>query len=49
MRDHAGNPAIVRFGRKTGEHYVQTEIDGKATGWRADFRDGLWRVTDKSK
>lgn len=49
VRDHAGNPAIVRFGRKTGEHYVQTEIDGKATGWRADFRDGLWRVTDKSK
>jgi DNA topoisomerase-1 len=48
-RDPAGNPAVVRFGRKTGEHYVQTEVDGKPTGWRADFRDGLWRVTDKAK
>jgi len=48
-RDPAGNPAVVRFGRKTGEHYVQTEVDGKPTGWRADFRDGLWRVTDKTK
>ena len=49
QRDPAGNLALIRFGRKTGEHYVQTEIDGKATGWRADFRDGLWQVTDKSK
>ncbi|MGB5145718.1 MAG: type I DNA topoisomerase [Porticoccaceae bacterium] len=49
VRDPSGNPAVVRFGRKTGEHYVQTEVDGKPTGWRADFRDGLWQVTDKSK
>lgn len=49
VRDPAGHHTVIRFGRKTGEHYVQTELDGKATGWRADFQDGQWRVTDKSK
>ncbi len=48
-RDPAGNRAMIRFSRKTGTQYVQTEVDGKATGWRADYRDGRWVVTDKSK
>lgn len=48
-RDHANNPAMVRFSRKTGTQYVQTEVDGKATGWRADYRDGRWVISDKSK
>ena len=41
-RDPDGNPAKVRFLRKTKEQYVMTEIDKKATGWRAYYRDGKW-------
>jgi DNA topoisomerase-1 len=48
-RDPDGNPAVIRFSRKTGAQYVQTEVGGKATGWRADFRDGRWVVSDKRK
>jgi DNA topoisomerase-1 len=40
--DRAGNKAVVRFLRKTREQYVMTEVDGKATGWRAYYRDGKW-------
>ncbi|WP_445939674.1 hypothetical protein, partial [Pseudomonas sp.] len=32
----------------TKEQYVQTEVDGKATGWRAFFDGGKWKVEDKS-
>ena len=39
------NPSIVRYSRKTKEQYVQTEIDGKATGWKAHFVDGKWVET----
>jgi DNA topoisomerase-1 len=42
QRDHEGNAAIVRFSRKTREQYVQTEIDGKPTGWRAFYANGKW-------
>jgi DNA topoisomerase-1 len=42
--DADGNAAIVRFSRKTGEHYLASEVDGKQTGWRAFFRDGAWQV-----
>jgi DNA topoisomerase I len=40
--DPKGNPSIVRFARKTKEQYVQSEIDGKATGWKAFYQDGKW-------
>jgi DNA topoisomerase-1 len=41
--DPDGRRSMVRFGRKTKEHYVTTENDeGKPTGWRADFADGKW-------
>jgi DNA topoisomerase-1 len=40
--DPAGNPAIIRFLRKTREQYVTSEVDGKASHWRAYFRDGHW-------
>jgi len=40
--DPQGNPAMVRFLRKTKEQYVMTEVDGKATGWRATYHDGKW-------
>jgi DNA topoisomerase-1 len=40
--DRDGNKAIIRFLRKSREQYVMTEVDGKATGWRATFQDGKW-------
>ncbi len=40
---------VVRFSRKTQEQYVQSEIDGKPTGWRAFYRDREWQVEDKRK
>lgn len=41
-RDPVGNLATVRFLRKTKEQYVMTEVEKKATGWRAYYRDGKW-------
>ncbi len=38
--DKDGNPAQVRFSRKTKEQYVMTEIDGKPTGWKAFYHQG---------
>jgi DNA topoisomerase-1 len=40
--DPEGRPAIVRFARKTKEQYVTSEVDHKATGWRASYQDGRW-------
>ena len=40
--DPQGRPAIVRFSRKAGEQYVTSEENGKATRWRAVYRDGRW-------
>lgn len=42
--DNDGNKTIVRYSRKTKEQYVQTEIDGKATGWKAFYDQGKWKV-----
>ncbi len=41
-KDHKGRPTLVRFLRKTKEQYVMSEVDRKATGWRAYYRDGKW-------
>ncbi len=41
-QDPEGNLSVVRYSRKTKEQYVMTEINGKATGWRAFYRDGAW-------
>ena len=43
--DDAGNKTMVRYSRKTKEQYVQTEIDKKATGWKAFYNDGKWEIT----
>ncbi len=43
-KDPEGNQAIIRFSRKTKEQYVQTEINGKATGWKAFYNAGKWQV-----
>jgi len=46
VADKKGNKAIVRFSRKTREHYVQTEVDKKPTGWQSFYKNGCW-VTAK--
>lgn len=45
--DPDGRPAVVRFSRKSKEHYVRTEDDGKPSGWTALFNDGKWEITDR--
>ena len=40
--DPDGIPALIRYSRKAKEQYVQSEVDGKATGWKAFYRDGRW-------
>ena len=40
--DPEGNPAQIRFSRKTKEQYVMSEVDGKATGWKATYANGRW-------
>ncbi len=47
-KDSQGRAAVIRYSRKTKEQYVQTEVDGKPTGWRAFFDGGKWKVEDKS-
>ncbi|MDO3384196.1 type I DNA topoisomerase [Gilvimarinus algae] len=40
--DPDGVATVVRFSRKTKEQYVQSEVDGKATGWKAFYTGGKW-------
>ena len=40
--DPEGRPAVIRYSRKTREQYVQSEEEGKATGWKAFYSDGRW-------
>tara|TARA_Y100000758_G_C15689728_1_gene289036 strand:+ start:29 stop:499 length:471 start_codon:yes stop_codon:yes gene_type:complete len=51
VSDPAGNKAQVRYSRKAREQYVMTEVDGKATGWKAicPARDGQWLIEEKSQ
>jgi DNA topoisomerase-1 len=42
VKDKQGNPAIVRFSRKTKEQYVMSEVEGKASGWTAYFEGSKW-------
>ncbi len=43
--DPHGNMVAVRFDRKTKEHYVRSDVDGKATGWSARYEGGKWIET----
>jgi DNA topoisomerase-1 len=43
QQDPEGNPAIIRYSRKTKEQYVMSEVEGKATGWKAFYQDGRWQ------
>ena len=40
--DPHGNPAIVKYSRKTRQQFVASESDGKPTGWRAVYQNGRW-------
>jgi len=46
-KDPEGRAAVIRYSRKTKEQYVQTEVDGKPTGWRAFYDGAKWKVEDK--
>lgn len=45
--DPEGNPALVRFSRKTKQQYISSEKEGKATGWSLFYIDGKWVPTKK--
>jgi DNA topoisomerase I len=42
VTDPAGNPTVVRFSRKTKEHYLASEKDQEPTGWSAFLVAGKW-------
>jgi DNA topoisomerase-1 len=42
VQDKKGNPAVVRYSRKTAEQYVLSEEEGKPTGWKAFYTNGRW-------
>jgi len=44
VADEDGNRSQIRYSRKTGQQYLMTEADGKATGWRAFYRGGRWET-----
>ncbi len=48
-KDPEGRDTVVRFSRKTQEQYVQSEENGKPTGWRAFYRDGRWQTGSGSQ
>jgi len=45
VADDDGLPTVIRYSRKTKEIYVQSEEEGKATGWKAFFEGGKWAIT----
>lgn len=49
VSDPDGLPTVIRFSRKSKEHYVRTEVNGKPSGWTALYVDGRWEITDKRK
>ena len=46
IEDSDGNKTVIRYSRKTKEQYVQTEIDGKPSGWKAFYQGGKWIVEE---
>ena len=49
LTDDAGNRSQIRYSRKTKEQYVMTDVDGKATGWKAFFDGGAWQPSGTAK
>ena len=48
-KDSEGRPAVIRYSRKLKEQYVQSEVEGKPSGWKASYRDGKWIEENKPK
>ncbi|WP_111978068.1 type I DNA topoisomerase [Algibacillus agarilyticus] len=48
-KDPDGNLSVVKFSRKTKSQYIASEVDGKATGWSAFYREGEWVEEAKPK
>lgn len=48
-QDPDGNASLVRFSRKNKEQYITSEVNGKATGWTAHYREGKWVEEAKAK
>ena len=42
VADDDGLPTVIRYSRKTAEIYVQSEEEGKATGWKSFYEGGKW-------
>jgi DNA topoisomerase-1 len=42
-KDPDGNDVVIRFSRKTKEHYLTSEVDGKTTSWRLYYRKAKWQ------
>jgi DNA topoisomerase-1 len=50
QKDSKDRRVLVKFARKTKEHYVMSETDdGKPSGWRADYINGKWVESEKEK
>ena len=47
VEDDEGRSTVIRYSRKSKEQYVQTEVNGKPTGWKAFYADGRWNITSK--
>lgn len=47
--DDVGNRSQIRYSRKTREQYLMTDVEGKATGWKAYFGDAGWREEGTAK
>jgi DNA topoisomerase-1 len=47
-KDTEGREAVIRYSRKTKEQYVQTEVDGKPSGWAAFYEGDKWVVREKA-
>ena len=45
-KDDEGNAAMIRFNRKTREHYLSSTRNGEPSGWTAHFVGDTW-VTKK--
>jgi DNA topoisomerase-1 len=43
-KDPDGNAVVIRFSRKTKEHYLTSEVDGKTTSWRLYYRKAKWQI-----
>ena len=49
VKDDDGNPMVVRYSRKTAEHYVAGDKDGKPSGHAAYYVDGKWQLSESEK